>query len=227
MKKRRNICRYIIILSLWEVINCFGQSQAEKNLNIIRPNQPVVSTTNFNVVYNGIENPIAIAIPNVPSEAIYIKVSLGTVSGANGKYLITPKENGQLTIFIYSVLKKDTIYYGEYGFRVLKLPTPIAYVAGISDSSKIQKSELAAAHGVVCKFNWADFDLQAKIVSFELKVGVNKQKNVLKSNNNLFTNEIKEVFNKAKSGDEFQFQNIKSLLPDGSERILNSIRIKI
>lgn len=222
---------FCLLMSVFLLNACksYGQMDSINNLNEYKFNQPVISAVGFNILYLGIENPVAIAIPKLPSETIHAQVSTnGTISGREGLYTIFPIKGNKLELAIYSVSGKDSTYYGQFQFKVLELPDPVAYVAGISDSSIVSKWEIINTGGVLVKFKNIPFLLKSEIVSFEVSASKEGQDVLLKSDRALYTQEMINLFKSANKDAIFIFQNIRVAFPDKSERLLTqSIKLKI
>ena len=60
----------------------------------------VVAADKLNVLFVGINNPVSIAVPGIASDKIGVKISRGTITGKNGKYVVFVDTVGEVAIEI-------------------------------------------------------------------------------------------------------------------------------
>lgn len=115
------------------VFFCFSISHAQ---------QCSVANDRQNIVYLGIENPITIAVENIPNSSVVVKTDNGRITGENGHFLFLPARQQPATIFIYIKENGKLKEIGKQPFRVHYIPDPFFKIGSGKDS--ILKAELAA-----------------------------------------------------------------------------------
>ena len=115
---------------------------------------------------------------------------------------------------------------GSSEFRVKRVPSPTAEVAGQTDG-QIDKNTLLAAGAIIPSMKDFEFDLYFEVTSYTFATFVNGDwipKNV---KGNRFTQEILDVIRNGKRDQKFFFENIQAKGPDGTTRSLNPINLQI
>jgi GldM C-terminal domain len=130
----------------------------------------VISVERMNVFYLGIDNLIAIAVPNVSSDNIKVSIdnqaTIQKNSAGNytvrvtrvGEAVITVEANGQIT-------KKK--------FRIKQMPDPTPSVGGFKDGL-IALAKFQSASGVVALINFSDIDGQCAVQSYTIAISSKK-----------------------------------------------------
>ncbi len=182
-----------------------------------------------NFLYIGIENPISIDVADIPSTALIVSTSNGSISGSNGDYMITPVSGNHLQISIYVlVCKYDTSYVGEQFFRLKKLPDPEVWFAQLDRDSIATVGELLSGGGIISRLEDFSYDIRIPIKSFELKAVYNNKETILRSTGNAYTPDMKALIQNAVPGTKITVQNIIVIYPGKSERQLSkTITVRI
>ena len=179
-----------------------------------------VSATKMNVVYAGIDNPIAIG-GGVGGEIT------ATASGAN----LTRTGNGTYNLRVVGNPTEVTVNVSSQGnslggmkFRVKELPKPTAKIDNVGVDGKVTKSALLAANMVRAEMKDFDFegvhyDVIGYTVKYKTKAGTVKEEKVQGSK---FNETLKSVFNSANVGDLFMFTAIRVKGNDNKEKVLDS-----
>ena len=179
-----------------------------------------VSATKMNVVYAGIDNPIAIG-GGVGGEIT------ATASGAN----LTRTGNGTYNLRVVGNPTEVTVNVSSQGnslggmkFRVKELPKPTAKIDNVGVDGKVTKSALLAANMVRAEMKDFDFegvhyDVVGYTVKYKTKAGTVKEEKVQGSK---FNETLKSVFNSANVGDLFMFTAIRVKGNDNKEKVLDS-----
>lgn len=193
-----------------------------------KPNM-VVSADKMNVLYIGVENPMSISVPGVPTEKITASISTGS---------LTPKGKGSYVAFIKGGPPEATISVtaeisgkkqsiGSVKYRVKRVPDPVARVAGRGDGP-ISKAVLGAQQGVAAVLENFDFDLRFNVTSFMMtRSGKGRDPIEEKATGPVLTPAMKAAIQAARLGDKIYFEQIKAVGPDGSTRNLGSISFVI
>jgi gliding motility-associated protein GldM len=185
-------------------------------------NEAVVAATNMNVLYSGVSNPVAIAVPGISTEKITATVSNGTIRKVSSGWEIIP---GDLDLTLISVLV-DGKKVSEKSFRIKSIPVPEAYFAG-KNNGVASKDILAKAEELEARLVNFAWDIKFTIVGFRMMYTRDNSDYEMVSENNKLTDKMKSVLSEFRKGDYIVFKDIKALGPDGRTRDLSPIILKI
>jgi hypothetical protein len=90
---------------------------AQDTLVAKKSNLGLIASTEMNVVYRGVRNPISIAVPHAKS----FTVSGPGVSQENGSYYITPGQGNEMVVTLEIILDDDSKVVEEHVFRILNI----------------------------------------------------------------------------------------------------------
>jgi hypothetical protein len=185
-------------------------------------NEAVVAATNMNVLYRGVSNPVAIAIPGISTEKVTATVSNGTIKKVNSGWEIIPGDQDLTLISVLVNGKKVS----EKVFRIKNIPLPEAYFAGKNNgtTSKAVVSKTEALEARLPDFAW---DLKWTITGFSMLYSRDKSDIELVSASEKLTEKMKSSLSEFRIGDYIVFKDIKALGPDGRTRDLSPIILKI
>ena len=184
----------------------------------VAPPAVSVSATKMNVVYRGIDNPIAVG-GGVGGE-INATASSGSLSRTgNGTYNLRPGEANEVTINVTS----GGSSLGSMKFRVKDLPKPTAIIRNVVNGV-VSKSALLAANRVEAEMKDFDFDgVHYDVVSYtfryKTKSGTTKE---AKASSGAFNDEIKNAISQSNIGDMFVFTAIQVRGNDGKIKTLDT-----
>ena len=184
----------------------------------VAPPAVSVSATKMNVVYRGIDNPIAVG-GGVGGE-INATASSGSLSRTgNGTYNLRPGEANEVTINVTS----GGSSLGSMKFRVKDLPKPTAIIRNVVNGV-VSKSALLAANRVEAEMKDFDFDgVHYDVVSYtfryKTKSGTTKE---AKASSGAFNDEIKNAISQSNVGDMFVFTAIQVRGNDGKVKTLDT-----
>ncbi len=190
----------------------------------------VISPTKMNVFYVGVENPVEVSVPGVPSENLNVRISNAQIRKTGGnQYIVTPNSNATGREAIVSVsadLNGQVQNLGSQPFRVKRVPDPVATVAGMRGGG-IGKNLLMAQKAVIAKMDNFDFDLRFNVTNFRISTVRDGYLQFVDSEGSAITNEQKELINGVGVGGVVLFNNIQAKGPDGSTRDLGSLSFTI
>lgn len=199
----------------------------------------IISADKMNVLYAGIENPISVSVPGVPTQNISISATnITSLTKKGNGWIIRPAKVGVECKISVSVKKEDgkTQAIGGKPFRVKQLPPPIGFIAYKENGSPAKykgqkpfaKSNLMAATGVQAELDDADIEAKYVVLGFQMKVvdtmGNWKYENASSSS---FTDKQKDLMRKMGKGKTFYISQIRAKGPDGVERILPPLEVLI
>jgi hypothetical protein len=190
-----------------------------ENSFTVAPPAVSVSATKMNVVYAGIDNPIAIG-GGVGGEISATATGATLTRTGNGTYNL--RVVGNPTEVVVNVSSQGSSM-GGMKFRVKELPKPTAKIDNVVDG-KVTKSALLAANCVRAEMKDFDFegvhyDVVGYTVKYKTKAGTTKEEKVSGSK---FNETLKSVFNSANVGDIFMFTAIRVKGNDNKEKVLDS-----
>lgn len=177
-----------------------------------------VSATRMNVLYRGINNPIAVG-GGVGGE-ISATASSGTLSKTgNGTYTLRPGDANEVTVSVSS----NGSSLGSMKFRVKDLPKPTALIRNVVNG-QVSKSALLAANRVEAEikdfdFDGVHYDVVGYTFRYKTKAGTSKE---AKASCGAFTDEIKNAISAANVGDVFVFTAIQVRGNDGKTKTLET-----
>ena len=184
----------------------------------VAPPAVSVSATKMNVVYRGINNPIAVG-GGVGGE-ISASASSGSLTRTgNGTYNLLPGAADEVTISVTSAGSS----LGSMKFRVKDLPKPTALIRNVVNGL-VSKSALLAANRVEAEMKDFDFegvhyDVVAYTFRYKTKSGTTKE---AKASSGAFTDEIKNAISQSNVGDTFLFTAIQVRGNDGKTKTLET-----
>ena len=184
----------------------------------VAPPAVSVSATKMNVVYRGIDNPIAVG-GGVGGE-ISASASSGSLTRTgNGTYNLRPGEASEVTINVTS----GGSSLGSMKFRVKDLPKPVALIRNVVNG-QVSKSALQAAGRVEAEMKDFDFDgVKYDVVGYtfryKTKSGTTKE---AKASSGSFTDEIRNAISQANVGDMFVFTAIQVRGNDGKTKTIET-----
>jgi gliding motility-associated protein GldM len=187
----------------------------------------------MNILYRGIDNKFNISIPGVTMENISARVTGGTVQKVGGKFSIRVNQDGNINIVIFAKYNGKDLPMGDGTFRIKYLPDPKSFLRFTDAGGNIRLVQDASLTKQL---------LKGKNVSLVATYG---QDQIIKANFNVTSFTLLTVFgsvnatgshlsdeqladiDKLGSGGIFTLKNIKAVGPDGKERILGLIQIKV
>ncbi|MFN2422274.1 MAG: GldM family protein, partial [Cryomorphaceae bacterium] len=202
--------------------------QYDANYEVARPSL-VVSPIRMNVLYRGVENPVAISVPGISQDALLPSIDNGRlVKQADGTYIVTDLKKGtKATVSVSAEINGDRKNMGSFEFRVKSVPDPVAKFAGKGPADNtVARADLTAALGVIADLEDFVFDLKFPVTSFELTVITGGDVRTLKSNSNRLTADQQELLKLVRRNQTVIIENIRAQAPDGSTRALGSINLR-
>ena len=187
-----------------------------------KPNS-VVSAEKMNVLYIGVDNPMAISVPGVSSDKVKVNATGSGLSlrpnptAGAGHYMATVTTVGRSTIGVSAEIAGKVIPMGSFEYRVKKVPDPVATIAGTKGGT-LNKNILAAGTLIPQLENF-DFELFFKITGFKLTIA-QKGKDILEFETigNQLTQPMRDQLAKSRTGDKVFFEFIKAKMATGADQ---------
>ncbi|RCW37494.1 gliding motility protein GldM [Marinilabilia salmonicolor] len=190
----------------------------------------VISPTKMNVFYVGVENPVEVSVPGVPSENLNVRITNARMRKVRGnEFSVSPNANSagkQAIVSVSTTLNGQTQNLGSQPFRIKRVPDPVATVAGMRGGG-IGKNLLLAQRAVIAKMDNFDFDLRFNITNFRISTIRDGYLQFVDSESGVITTEQKDLIRGVGIGGVVLFNNIQAKGPDGSTRDLGSLSFTI
>jgi len=194
----------------------------------------VVSPTKMNVFYRGVPNPVEISVPGVANNKLRVSISNGhrIKKQQDGTYIVEPgtsTANKEANISVKGEMADGSISnLGNSKFRVKRIPDPVPFWAGKKPSDRtITKNEVLSFAPLAGKMDNFDFDVKVRVKSFTIRLSKDGTFKELNSPNNRITADMKALLNRVKRGNTIYFEDIIVGMPDGTERMVASLKLKI
>lgn len=188
----------------------------------------VISPTKMNVFYYGIDNPVDISVPGIPSNSIIPRIAGGaSINKARKGYIVKPtKKSGTVKVNVYANIDGNQKLMGNMEFRIKTVPGPKAKVMGKSSGS-ISKAMLSNAPGIYAELEDFVFDLKFQVTQFTVvaQSGIYTREFTVKGSK--FSREQLEAIKAAKKSSRITIENIEARGPDGQVKPLSPIVFKL
>ncbi len=190
-----------------------------------------VSADAMNVFYMGVDNPVSISVPGVPTDMIEARISgagnqlIPRRAGYTVRLSQNHNVNQNVTITAFARIEGQLRNMGEASFRVRVVPDPVPEIAGQTEGS-IARQILAAAP-IIPRMRDFDFQMEFRITSFTMNTTVAGDFQEWRSPSNVQTQEMTNAINRATRGQRFTFQDIRAIGDDGRERSLPPMVFRI
>ncbi len=195
-----------------------------------------VSPEKMNLMYVGLENPIAVSAAGIaPSELIVNVSGCGAKlkANGNGKYTVSTSSKGECMVTVSAKQSDGTIRQqgAPIRFRVKNVPTPIAKIGGKDASGgalEFSKNELAQIGGIAAalpnfEFENVNFKVSSFVFSIVSSKGVYEEIKVTGPN---LPSNAKQLLASAKKGSKFYIEDIVAVGPGGKVN-LGDIKVKV
>ena len=192
-----------------------------------------VSPTMMNVLYDGIDNPISIAVPGVSTKDISANMTNGTLTRNGDKWVARPKGVGkEAVITVTANIDGRQTEMAKTTFRIRKLPDPTAFISYQDGNrfkgGKISKDALLSSPGIEAAIDDGIIDAKFNVTSFQTII-LDQMGNAMPDNSDgsKFSKRQKEKFERLQRGKRLFISNIKATGPDGISRDLSPIELII
>lgn len=188
-----------------------------------------VSADNMNVVYIGLDNPISVSVPGIPTERLSVSVSNGSLRATgSGKFNLRVSSGTKADVLVFATMENgEKRSMGTMSFRVKRIPKPVAKIGNITGSGIMSKGELNSVIGIIANYENFDFNAISKVVSYDMTYIANGVSNTKSVTGNVIDQPLKSIFERLRKNDKVYFENIKAVGPDGAVVGLNPITIRV
>jgi gliding motility-associated protein GldM len=183
----------------------------------------VVAAEKMNVLYIGVDNPMAISVPGVSNNQVFPSIAGagGTLkpnpAAGGGHFIATVTTVGEAKINVTAEIGGKKMPMGEFKYRVKRVPDPVATISN-SKGGPINKSMLAAGTLIPQLENF-DFELFFKITGFKMSIFA-KGKDLIEyeSTGNQLTQPMRDAIAKLRAGDKVFIEYIKAKMATGADQ---------
>jgi gliding motility-associated protein GldM len=228
--KREGIHKYAGIIEMVDPKTNQRVKYNFKGKYMVAPPSLTVAPLRMNVFYLGVENPVSITSPGLSSDQIHPSISAGKLYKKGRNWIVKlshPVPGNKVYVSATAMIEGKNILLGKSAFRIKRVPSPAAEIAGISNGV-IDKNTLLAAHAIIPDMKDFLFDnYYFKITSYTFGTLINGDYIPKNVKGNTFSPEVMKIIRNAKHKQKFFFENIQAVGPDGSIRTLNPINLEI
>ncbi len=188
-----------------------------------------VSADKMNVLYAGLENPISVSVPGVPTDRLSVSINNGTlIPTGKGTYNVKVMNGTKADVSVTALMENgERKNMGTMTFRVKSVPKPVAKLGNITDNGKMSKGEFDAQTTLQAYYDNFQFNATCKVTSYDMSYEANGVIATMTINNNLITQEQKNTFKKLRKNSKVYFENIKAVGPDGKTVPLSGLNIRV
>ena len=178
-------------------------------------NIAVISSERMNIFYVGIDNPISIAVPNIPNDKIKVSINNGTITGSNGKYIVRVDKGIETTIEILTENDSgEIIKVCSKIFRVKMIPSLFpCFGKNCNSTMHLTLDELLNNTTISVSLNL--FELNFEVISFTVSFYLKGAIKSISLLGNKFNQEIRDYIKQLDLPNTLWIENIKVKCPDG------------
>jgi gliding motility-associated protein GldM len=199
---------------------------------IVQRPTATVSADAMNVFYIGVDNPVSVSVPGIPSGNIEPRISGAgnrMVPRAGGGYNVRISSdhnvNQPVTVTLMARVEGTLRQMGTQSFRVRTVPDPYPEIAGQSEGSIAR--DVLAGQPLIPRMRDFDFRMDFRITSFSMNTTVAGDFQEWRASSNLQTPEMEAAIRRSTRGQRFQFENIQAVGDDGRVRNLPPMVFRI
>jgi gliding motility-associated protein GldM len=187
-----------------------------------------VAAEKMDVVYKGMDNPISVSVPGIPTEKLSVSASNAILTNkGNGKYIVKPTSEGKVNITVVASMDNgEKRNMGVMSFRIKRLPKPVAKIGEIIGEGRMSKGEFDVQNTLQGFYENFDFGGTCKIISFDMAYEANGTIGTT-SVKGCSIESLKPIFKKLRKNSKVYFENIKAIGADGKPADVSPLTIKI
>ena len=196
----------------------------------VAPPSLTVAPLKMNVFYIGVDNPISISAAGLSKNQIKPVIDMGKLKKDGSNWIVRidkkPKSGAMATVSASADIDGKRMSLGKSEFRVKRVPSPTAEIAGMTDG-QLDKNVFLASAAIIPNMKDFEFDLYFVVTSYTFATVMNGdwlQKNV---KGNVFSDEVKSIIRNGKRKQKYFFEKIQAKGPDGTIRSLNPISLEL
>jgi gliding motility-associated protein GldM len=199
---------------------------------IVQRPTATVSADAMNVFYIGVDNPVSVSVPGIPSGNIEPRISGAgnrMIPRPGGGYIVRISSNHNVnqnvTVTLMARVDGSLRQMGAQTFRVRTVPDPYPEIAGQREGSIPR--EALAGQPLIPRMRDFDFEMDFRITSFSMNTTVAGEFQEWRANSNIQTPEMEAAIRRSTRGQRFTFENIQAVGDDGRTRNLPPMVFRI
>lgn len=216
--------------------NSYKYYPFEQAYNAQKP-ASVVAAEKMNVLFIGLDNPVSISVPGVPTNKIKpspegagFTLTPDAKAGAGHYIANVTSASTQVSVNVTAELNGKQTPMGKFPFRVKSVPNPVATMGGKAEGGTINKNLLLASSMIPVLKDFY-FDLYWQITEFKMSItGKGVEYSEFPGKGNQLDDKMKTAIGKARSGTKVYFEYIKAHMvntKDASSRQLSPMTFVI
>ena len=188
-----------------------------------------VSADKMNVVYAGLDNPISVSVPGVPTERLSVSINNGTLTATGkGTYIVKVMKGTKADVSVTALMENgERKNMGTMSFRVKRVPRPIAKIGNITDAGMMSKGEFDAQSNIQAYYDNFDFQATSRVTSYDMSYEANGVVATISVKGNTINDGLKTIYKKLRKNSKVYMENIKAVGPDGVEVKLSALTLKV
>ncbi|MDG1260894.1 MAG: gliding motility protein GldM [Flavobacteriales bacterium] len=197
---------------------------------VARPSA-VVSPTKMNVLYKGVDNPIAVSVPGVSNDKVRVAVTGNNQVNRSAEGYTVKLNNaarGTVNVVVQAEIDGNWTEMGKQEFRVKPLPEPYVRFGSVRGSGKMTSNEAKLAF---MKAEYAPdfpFELPVRVTAFKMLIRKDNGNIIEKTSSSFRLTEAMRVnIENTRPGDVIIFENIIAKGEDNQEIPVPGITITI
>lgn len=207
----------------------------KQNYTVIEPTASIAPTL-MNVLYAGIENEISISVPGFAPQDVNAAMTNGTLSRKGNLWYARPAAGRESEISITTKSGNQMQQLASKKFRVRPLPDPAPYIEYTDANGNLKmfkggnlsKSVLLNSEGIKAAIDDGILNIPFQVKSFRT-VFFDSMGNAIPeiSDGSRFSNRQKEQIRRLTRGKYFYISGVKASGPDGSEREIAVVEVRV
>ncbi len=197
-----------------------------------------VSATMMNVLYAGIDNPVSISVPGIPTGSVAATMTNGSLSRRGDAWIARPGKIGQeAVVTVTAEIDGRRTSVARQAFRVRRLPDPTAYITCVDRQGNAQhykggrpvaKAALLGADGLEAAIDDGLVDTKFTVQGFQT-IFFDSMGNAMPENSAgaKFSDRQRKQIQRLSRGKRFYITSIKATGPDGTVRDLSPLEVII
>jgi hypothetical protein len=190
----------------------------------------VVAATKMNVLYKGLDNPVAIAVSGVAQENVVVTITGGTIvkQSEQGEYIIRPAADAkEVKVMVAAKIDGKVISVGQSSFRVKNVPNPLPTFAGVREGSISMSQIVTSPFLIVILEDFLFEGIAFRVTNFMFSYVENGNTKMERIMGNKLSDSIVAKIKLLPLKSILYFEDIKCVGPDGAERLLPSLILTI
>lgn len=194
----------------------FGYEVGERSVS--------VAAEKMNVLYVGVENPLAISAAGVRGQIKVTATGTELEKRSNGKYMAKPRSTGEAVITVSGPGLNPT----SFRYRVKRIPDPVPAL-GTLRGGDVAAGTFRAQQGLIPILEQFDFEARCNVISFEMARKPRSGDVMLVTNQGpRYESDTRRLVDQADHGDTYYVDRIRVKCPgDVSTRELSGMIFRI